>query len=535
MTGTPREHDTTQDPLITTSDEQPQPQQPAVITVPSNTNNDLPPPWQSIFKKEFEQSWPLMLRGAVVAGRYLSISIMLGKVNEKLLAPNTLINALETILITFGGGSLGIVSSIISKAIGENKKEEIGVLFRQGMVFATLISLPISLLYYFANHHLLSALHQHSFAVEKSKDYFQSAAFGYLPLMLLTAQQRLLQGLQSPIPVLMSNALHSTLSVVFSYLFLFKKLESDNLEMKGVGYAFSIAGWGALIANTLYLLFKQSLNDYQLWSKHFDLRTETFKDMVQRGLPAGLQATTDNIANMINSIFLGLHNLTALSADQMASQIALLIGIANRGLGQAASVCIGKSLGQKNYAAVKRYGNACILSGMLFPIASLIFFAFLREKFIALYVDTKNSENTELVKLASLFLLFEPLRQFTAGIQSTAANSLLGLKDTAFTAQMSLIFSLMLNTAILCLMHFLLHLNSLTLFTAKTIGVGGAAIFNTGRWMLISHELSDQDKAEIKDMSLCQRAGRSIGLFCGRTERQDIKDANRDESTLALN
>lgn len=538
MLGTSTERDSTQIPLIASTDEQndsnnaPHDTQ---ITIPPSMNDDVPPPWQDIFKKEFEQSWPLMLRGAVVAGRYFGISVMLGKVNERLLGPNTLINALEAIYIIFGGRSLSIVSSMISKANGENKKEEIGILCRQGIAFAALISLPISLLYYFANNHLLSAFHQPSFAVEKARDYFQGAALGYLPLMLLTAQQRLLQGLQRPIPVLMSNIVHSGLSVACSYLFLFGELGAPKLEMEGVGYAFSIAGWGSVLLNTIYMLCDKSLNDYQLTRMQWNLRSNDFSEMVKKGLPTGLQFTTENIANMVNSIFLGLHNLTALSADQMASQIALLISIANGGLAQAVSVCVGKSLGEKNYAAIKRYGNTGILFGILFPTVAMLFFIFMREKFISIYIDTNNPENAELAKLASLFLLFEPLRQLTTGVQFAAAGALLGLKDTGFTAQMSIAFSLILNTAILCLMHFALHLNSLSLFSAKIIGVGTAAIFNTGRWLLQSHELSDRDKAEVKDMSLCQRTSRSIGLFCEKTERHDVSDIERAEAAPAIN
>src|SRR3990167_3006035 len=327
MPSSPREHNTIQAPLLMTSSEdnntpraeahdEAQAQPTAHVNTQSlpAVDDNLPPPWQTIFKKEFEQSWPLMLRGAVVAGRYFAISVMLGKVDERLLAPNTLINALETVYITFGGGSLGIMSSIISKANGENKKTEIGVLCRQGLVFATLLSIPISLLYYFVNNHLLTLFGQHPFAVEKAKDYFQSAASGYLPLMLLTAQQRLLQGLQRPIPVLMSNVLHSSLSVACSYLFLFGKLNAPTLEMKGVGYAFSIAGWGSLLINTLYLKFHDQIHQffnklyiylctaeaneaneatviapYKIFHTQFDLSSNDFNVIIKKGLPAGLQ------------------------------------------------------------------------------------------------------------------------------------------------------------------------------------------------------------------------------------------------------
>ena len=546
MPSTPIERDTTQVPLIITSNEnddtpraEAHDETQIQTTEHENTqslpavNDDLPPPWQSIFKKEFEQSWPLMLRGAVVAGRYFAISVMLGKVDERLLAPNTLINSLESIYIIFGGRSLSIIGSMISKLKGEENAEKIGLICRQGLIFGTLISLPVTALYYFANHHMLAAFGQHPFAVEKAKDYFHAAALGYLPLILMTAQQRLLQGLHRPIPVLASNVLHSTLSVICSYLFLFGKLDAPKLEMAGVGYAFAIAGWASLILNTIYISCSKSLENYHLTRMQFDLTSDDFKKIITKGLPTGLQFTTENIANMINSIFLGLHNLTALSADQMASQIALLTSIANGGLAQAISVCVGESLGKKQYQAIKRYGNAGLLAGTIFPIVSLLLFLFLREQFVGLFIDTSNPNNAELTRLASTFLLFESLRQFTTGIQFTTTGALLGLQDTAFTMKTSVAFSLFLNAAILCLMHFALHLNSMSLFAAKTIGVGIAAFFNTGHWLLQSHEQSEQDKAEVKEIALCARLSRSVGLFCQTPERHDISDLARAETANA--
>ena len=218
---------------------------------------------------------------------------MLSKINEGLLAPNTLVNALESVLVIFAGRSLSIESSEISTLTGKINKEkqyiaefqdgiailsrdgvtdairkmltniekhaqeigiefvqspaadtqkesievllqnciqkaeekidqhnkQIGIVLRHGMLLGLLLSLPITGLYYFANHHVLQLVGQHPFVVEKSKEYFQAAALGFVPLTLLTAQQRLLQGLHQPFPVLISNTLHTALCAAFSYLF----------------------------------------------------------------------------------------------------------------------------------------------------------------------------------------------------------------------------------------------------------------------------------------------------------------------------
>lgn len=121
--------------------------------------------------------------------------------------------------------------------------------------------------------------------------------------------------------------------------------------MAGVGYAYVIAGWTTLLLNTAFLLIKScnDWKDYKLFSLHGGFELATLKLLARRGIPTGIQYTTENIANLINSIFLGLHSLTALSADQMAMQLALTSSIANGGLAQAVQACVSNALGKKNF------------------------------------------------------------------------------------------------------------------------------------------------------------------------------------------
>ena len=234
---------------------------------------------------------------------------------------------------------------------------------------------------------------------------------------------------------------------------------------------------------------------------------------------------------MINSVFLGWHNLEALSADQMAMQIALFSSIGSGGLAQAISVCVGKALGEKKYGALKKYGNVGIVLGTAFPALAFFVLLAVREQFISLYVNTKNPDNAELVRLASSFLLLECLRQLMTAVQFTASGALLGFKDTSFTFKTSLGLSLGLNAALLSLMHFALHMNSLALFSEKAIGVGMAAFLNAFRWVLKSHEQSRQEKEAIKDQSLPYRVSRALTLFCSGSPKE--KEERRPENDLA--
>ncbi|MCX7124488.1 MAG: MATE family efflux transporter [Gammaproteobacteria bacterium] len=466
-----------------------------------DTDNDS---YLTLFKDLIVQSLPMMARGGVVAGQYIGISLLLSQVNEDFLGPNKLINGAASVAIIFGGRSQTILTTLMGELNGRNTtadRERMGLIFRHGLIFASLLSVPIVLMYYFVFHEFFRLLGQHPFAVEKVKEYFQAAALGFPPLMLLTTQQRFSQALKLPMQPLYSNLVHSTLSVTFSYLFLNGKLGLPKLEMAGVGYAYVIAGWTTLLLNTAFLLIKSSNDwkDYKLFSLHGGFELATLKLLARRGIPTGIQYTTENIANLINSIFLGLHSLTALSADQMAMQLALTSSIANGGLAQAVQACVSNALGKKKFQAIVRYGNMGIALGMAFPALAFIVFLLAREQFISLYVDVNNPKNSDLVRLAGAFLLLECLRQWTTGPQFTATGALAGFKNTDFTMKTSLAFSLGLNAAILSFMHFALHADSVTLFAEKPIGTGVCMILNTFFWLMLSREQSPQAKAEVKD------------------------------------
>ena len=120
-------------------------------------------------------------------------------------------------------------------------------------------------------------------------------------------------------------------------------------------------------------------------------------------------------------------------------------------------------------------------------------------------------------------------------VQFTASGALLGFKDTSFTFKTSLGLSLGLNAGLLSLMHFVFHMNSLALFSEKAIGVGMAAILNSFRWVLKSHEQSRQEKEVIKDQSLPYRMQRALTLFCSGSPKEERRPENDLAGPLVIN
>lgn len=544
------------DPVVPVVTDEEKPLLPAVVSIPSGvTYTSSEEQWfhERPLLYLLHKSWPMVLRGASVAARYFVNSKFLADVNEKFLGPNALISQIDGVYMIFGGRALAPLSSIVGKLYGEIKKcreeleqenvsierqdilqqlikeksEQIGLVCRHGMLLGVAFGVPLGLLSYFLSHHLVQWLGQHDFSVETAQSFFQAIAPGYVLLNVFTAQQRLLQGIQEPIPVMLSQMAHSVFCLAFSYLFLFGKLGFPELGMAGVGYAFVIGTAITLVLHTLYLGFKKSAQEYRFFSLIGGFDRALLVDLAKNGFNTGIQNTSENIASAVNTFFLGLHSLTALAADQMSANLALFLSIAVAGLAQAASSCVAKAVGKKEFDLVKRYGNMTILLAASIPVAAFVVMLFAREQYISLFINRDNPDNAQLNSLASSFLLLECMRQFVTALQlSTATGGLLGLKDTEYTMQTSMNYSLRLNAEIVFVLHYVLHGNSLEIFSAKAIGMGVAALLNLGRWLVESHKQSPEDKAALKDRSYAYQLGRSVRMFvCGGEAKAAVEQS----------
>lgn len=138
-----------------------------------DTDNDS---YLTLFKDLIVQSLPMMARGGVVAGQYIGISLLLSQVNEDFLGPNTLINGAASVAIIFGGRSQTILTTLMGELNGRNTtadRERMGLIFRHGLIFASLLSVPIVLMYYFVFHEFFVCLASIPLLLRRSKNIFK--------------------------------------------------------------------------------------------------------------------------------------------------------------------------------------------------------------------------------------------------------------------------------------------------------------------------------------------------------------------------
>ena len=481
-----------------------------IVSIPETQPNS--PPWSHIAYDLLKQAGPNALRGAIVSSRYFLTAYFLGRLDERLLAPNTLISLMESLLVVLGSRSLNSISSEIGRLKGKGELENIGPVVRQGTLYASVIGISIGALY-FANYRILQLFGQHEFAVDEARKYFEAAAPGYLALMLFTVQQRFYQGIKNSAAALYSSALHTALTMLLSYPPMFGLGVIPKLELTGAGYAFTVATWVTLIIHTGYLRFAKSWRDYAIFETKDTFNLSKIIGLARIGIPSGIQCAMENAANITNSIFLGrFGGLNALTADQVSLQLAQFISIVTNGLGGAINPCVSTALGKKAYHDASRYGYTGMLMGTALPVFSFALLFPLHESFTSIFLNIHNPNNTTIITLAKYFIGLECMRQLFTSAQVTTSGALQGYKDTKFPMIATIACAFVVNLALLFLFADGLKSNLQTLFGIKAVGFFMAAIFNLGRFAMKSHEVTDADKVEIAGQSTLHRLFRGVKL-----------------------
>jgi multidrug resistance protein, MATE family len=127
---------------------------------------------------------------------------------------------------------------------------------------------------------------------------------------------------------------------------------------------------------------------------------------------------------------MGLISTTALAAHQIALQVTAILFMIPFGISMAATVRVGHAVGRNDGAGVRRAGLVAMLLGVV--IACVLTLAVVAARFdIAEFFLGGTAENaTATIELAATLLLVGASFFVTDAMQSIAAGSLRGLKDT---------------------------------------------------------------------------------------------------------
>ena len=439
--------------------------------------------YQPYFLQVAKLSYPIIIGqlGIVLMG--VVDIVMIGKLGATHLAAASLANAIYFLISILGIGTLTAVSPIVAKAQGANKPEDCGVLFRQGLIAAILLSIFISIVVYILtiNIHIF----QQNVEVEKLTITFLHAInIGTLPLMLFLAAKQFSDGLSFTFPSAVITIVALVINAFLNWALIFGNWGFPRLELFGSGLATSISRVFMAICMISFVLIDKRYKQYLAVLKS-NKAIDFLKEIFVVGLPSGMQYFFEVGAFAFAAIMIGWINEKALASHQIAINIASITYMIATGISAGGSIAVGNAVGRKSHSDIIKSGRAALLMGVTFMAVCAIIFAIFNHFIVSLYVH-----DVEVEYMAANLLIIAAFFQLSDGLQCVALGVLRGLEDTKVPTIITIVAYWVIGIPIGYYLCFHTSYSLYGVWIALSIGLTFSAIMLLARFMKESKEFT---------------------------------------------
>ncbi len=270
-------------------------------------------------------------------------------------------------------------------------------------------------------------------------------------------------------------------NIIANYILMFGKLGLPALGLAGIGWASTFTLWGQFIAGISLIGLDKEIRNYQLFAHWYRFDPSVFREIIKIGLPTSILFAIEISLNTFIAYLMGYLDTVPLASHQIAIQTAQIVFMVPLGIAFATTMRVGQKLGNNDPKWVRQAGFVGMaLGGIFVSIVDVIFCVF-PDSIAAIYLDHKNPDNTEVLRLAIALLGIAAAYQIFDGMQVIAGGALRGLKDTRYPLLIGLLaYSIGLGSGYLMGIYW--HWGSIGLWYGLVIGLLSAALCLTWRF-----------------------------------------------------
>jgi MATE family multidrug resistance protein len=279
------------------------------------------------------------------------------------------------------------------------------------------------------------------------------------------------------------SAIGIGLNALVSWSLIFGKFGLPALGIFGGGLGSSIV-WGALAVGLgIVLVTDRQFRRYRLFGRWWRADWPRLGRLLHLGLPIGLTMGFDGAVFSAAAYQMGLINADNVAAHAIALQIAALTFMVPLGLGQAATVRVGRALGASDGPGVHRAGWTAFVLGVGFMAAMALIMWTVPRPLIGLFLDS-SAQDGPVMHLAVSFLAVAAAFQIADGAQVVAAGMLRGLHDTRVPMLFALVGYWVVGIGTGIWLAFYGGWNGVGIWTGLAVGLAFVAILMLARWSM---------------------------------------------------
>ncbi len=374
-------------------------------------------------------SLPLMAAYVAEMGMMITDMIIVGRLGSNELAAVGLSADWFYVLLLLGMGVVSIVGVLAAQCYGAGDSKGVADSAEQGMIAATIMSVPVMLSIWYLGP-VLAFANQDPDVIRLITDYSRPLTWGVLPALWFVVLRNFVTALAKSSAIMAITAAALLLNLALNYTLVFGKFGFPALGVTGAGYGTTIVNWLMFLFLAAHVFNSEHFNQYRFAMLPRRINVETLKEIFALGLPVTATQMLNGAMFTVAAILVGMISADLLAAQMIAYSVIYFALSASVALGDAAKVRVAYGIGTRSTNAARQSAHiSFILAGAAVLICSAVLWVF-PELIVGAFLDIDDDANAGVLEVAlglsvyaGWFLLFD-------GVLIVAANAIRGLRDT---------------------------------------------------------------------------------------------------------
>jgi MATE family multidrug resistance protein len=387
------------------------------------------PGWQDETRTILGIGLPLTAAFVAEMGMVITDMIIVGRLGSNELAAVGLAGDWFWVLLLIGMGVISIVGVIAAQNLGAGDDKGVVEASEQGMIAATITSIPVVLCVWYLGP-VLGWANQDPEIVQLITDYSRVIAWSVFPALWFVVLRNYITALSRSAAVGWITVAALGLNVVLNYTLVFGKFGFPAMGVVGAGIGTTIVNWIMFGALVVHVLKSKHLGQHRPLIVPRHINRSLLREMFALGIPISATQFLNGAMFTVAAVVVGIIGAATLAAQQIVYSVIYLALSASAALGEAVRVRVAYGIGLRSAGASRQSANiSFVLAALTTFAASLVLWIF-PEALVGIFLDVSDPDNEAVLLLSVSFSVSAGMFLLLDGVLIVVANAIRGLRDT---------------------------------------------------------------------------------------------------------
>lgn len=437
------------------------------------------------FKQTLRLSAPLIISNVAQVGLGLTDSAMLGKLGYKQLAASSLVlNAIAIPQVICIGLTIAI-TALVSIARGQNDAVAASRYLFNGWILSTVATVLIAGLCSLGTP-LLYHLGQDADIVPMAVPYYLIMTWALVPMVMFLSIKQFSDALEHTRTGMLLALISLPVNAFLCWLLIFGKWGFPRLELIGAGIATFVTRLLIALALAVIVWKHRAYKAYmEVRKKAWTLNAAAIRDLLQIGVPSGLQLVMEAGAFSVSGIMVGWLGASVQAAHQIALNCASTTFMAVLGFSMGGSIRISHAYGGRQWQQLPLIGKSTIGGGLLYgALTGLSFILF------STPLSLMFTQDASVVAMAGSLLLVAAVFQISDSLQCIGAGLCRGIRDVKIPTMLVAIAYWVIGIPVGYWLAFEAQWGAAGIWWGFVAGLSMAAVFLNIRFLKMAGKLT---------------------------------------------